>query len=295
MKDSTLVKYKDSLNLTPYDVPLLEEILSNGVAYIDSESFEDKDFCSKLLEYKGPKVSTAWFFNYLNNLDGIKVDNCTNKVQLSAKEEKLLFLRFNYLKKKLDSLAKLNLPDTYQEMVSLYYASEAVKEQIVGSNLAYVVKLANENTFINIDFSEAISEGSLGLNKAVEKFDVDRGNKFSTYLFASIRSALIKLDRANMKHAANTVEYDSTLHEGAGSNTVESENNELIRLISDLVNSNSSPLTADQKFVLNKKFNDGLTLEEIGKLMTPVKTKGQVFYVEKVAKEKLRKALDELM
>ena len=294
MKDSTVVKNKDSLQLTPHDVALLEDLLSNGVVYFDSIKFGNKEFCKKLLDYTGPKTDSSWFFNYLNAHDGMTVDSYSDNIQLTPEEEQLLFYKFNYLKKKVNSLAKLNEPTTYNDLIKYYNEAEAVKEKIVSVNLAYVIKTANENTFINIDFSEAISEGSLALSKTVDKFDVDQGYKFSTYLHSSITKAFIKLNKINSKHS-NSVEYDPAMHEPVDSNSHDVESRELFALISDLIEGIDSPLTPEQAFVLEKKYTYGLTLEEIGKLMDPVKTKGQVFYVEKVAKEKLRKALDDLL
>ncbi len=293
MKDSTLVKNKDSLELTPHDVALLEDILGSGIEYIANESFSDKDLCKRLLDYKGPEVDSSWFFNHLNSLDGIDVDGYTDRTQLSAKEEKLLFLKFNYLKKKIDAMAKLNLPQTYHEIIELHAEVERVKEQIAGANLAFVVSFANNNTFTHLDFSDVLSEGSLALNKAIDKFDVGLGYKFSTYLHRAISTALIKEDKKNSKHA-NNVEYDNSKHDRAEEEDV-SVNNEMFALIRDLVDGDESPLTEEQKFVVGKKYYEGLTLEQIGQLMTPTRTKGQVFYIEKIAKDKLRKALDDLL
>jgi len=46
---------------------------------------------------------------------------------------------------------------------------------------------------------------------------------------------------------------------------------------------------------LRKKYVEGLTLGEIGEYYTPVKTKGQVFYVEKKARLKIKDALTSML
>lgn len=293
MKDSTSVKTKDSLQLTPYDEALLGEVLA-GVDYIDNDLFANKSFGEKLMNYSGPEVDASWFFNYLNSRDYINTTESSDAVLLTPEEEKMLFLKYNYLKKKINTLAKLNVPDTYDLIIELYDKSQDVRETLVNANLGCVVAMANKQTFKNLDFSQAISEGMAALARSVEKFDVDKG-KFSTYAYRAIGSAFIKEDGKNFDFNSNTVEYDPLAHESEGEDaSMDAERREIAQIIDGVVNDPDSPLTEKERFVINKRYMDGLSLDEVGKLMSPVLAKGSVHYIENIAKSKLREHLENI-
>lgn len=288
----TQIKNINSLEFTPYEIASLEDLLSNGKSFCDSETFKDKDFTKKLLDYKGPDINTDWFFNHLNNVDGIHSGKTFEKEILSSEEERLLFLKYNYLKKKINIMAKLNVPESYSAMLSLNNEANKVKEQIISANLSLVLSLSESNSFKHLDSSEALGEGNAALINAVENFNIDKGHKFSTYCTTVITRSFIKASNSNKKHKAKTVEFNSESHDQAVEDRADTE---ILDLINRFLNKDNKILSEDEKFVLRKKYFDDLTLEEIGKFYDPIKTKGQIFYIEKNAREKLRSYLVKLM
>ena len=64
---------------------------------------------------------------------------------------------------------------------------EKAKELFIERNLRLVIKVARKYTGHGISFLDLIQEGNLGLIKAVDKFDVTKGYKFSTYATCWIR------------------------------------------------------------------------------------------------------------
>tara|TARA_A100001037_G_scaffold50209_1_gene42249 strand:+ start:10955 stop:11806 length:852 start_codon:yes stop_codon:yes gene_type:complete len=66
----------------------------------------------------------------------------------------------------------------------------AAFEQLIGSHLRLVVKLAKKAGGYGLQMADLIAEGNIGLIDAARKFDPDHGNRFSTYAIWWIRAAI---------------------------------------------------------------------------------------------------------
>lgn len=80
----------------------------------------------------------------------------------------------------------------------LHRGDKLARKKMIEANLRLVVKLAHRYRHRGVSLSDLIEEGNIGLIHAVEKFDPERGFRFSTYATWWIRQAI---ERAVMNQA----------------------------------------------------------------------------------------------
>jgi RNA polymerase sigma factor (sigma-70 family) len=106
---------------------------------------------------------------------------------LTPARERALFLKFNFHKyqfvtarRRLDDPQFANRRDL--DLLEHYLAlATETKNQLLRANLRLVVSVARKHLRPGLNLMELISEGNLTLMRAVEGFDVHKGNRFSTY------------------------------------------------------------------------------------------------------------------
>ncbi|MDD6879718.1 MAG: RNA polymerase sigma factor RpoD/SigA [bacterium] len=68
----------------------------------------------------------------------------------------------------------------------------SAKEEIINHNLRLVVSIAKKYNVAGFDFLDIVQEGNLGLIKAIDKFDLSKGYKFSTYATFWIKQSITR-------------------------------------------------------------------------------------------------------
>src|ERR1700728_2343645 len=100
----------------------------------------------------------------------------------------------------LRDLDQFPMPDHEQQIElakRVAAGDEVARKQMVAANLRLVVHWARRYQDRGVDMADLVQEGSFGLMRAVDKFDWERGFRFSTYATWWIRQAL---QRAVQQH-----------------------------------------------------------------------------------------------
>ena len=83
--------------------------------------------------------------------------------------------------------------DWYRDLIRQHGCLTRAREELILANLRLVVHVAKQFAKNGVPLLDLIQEGNIGLMRAVEKFEFERGNKFSTYAYWWIKQAI---DRA---------------------------------------------------------------------------------------------------
>ena len=121
--------------------------------------------------------------DYLNGIGRIPLLTPAEEIQLG------------HLVQKLMALLETNPNGPYdQEERRILRRGQRAKNRMINANLRLVVSVARKfaRSVQSLDLLDLIQEGNIGLVRAVEKFDPERGYKFSTYAFWWIRQGITR-------------------------------------------------------------------------------------------------------
>lgn len=113
---------------------------------------------------------------------------------LRIEEEVRLAQRIEKGRQAKQAMTKPNkiIPQKWQELDSLVQDGVSAREHLIKANTRLVVSIAKKYIGRGLPFLDLIQEGNLGLMKAVEKFEYQRGFRFSTYATWWIRQTITR-------------------------------------------------------------------------------------------------------
>jgi len=282
--------------------PLLEA----NYAFMDSPIFAERNIEKTLFtfddDHEPALPRTAW---YQPTRDDAESGGAQGAPQLmSAAEERLMFLRFNYAKRKLTKLqakiAKDGLTrDLAERFLEWHRRFEHFREYLTRTNLALVLAMAKRVRLGDVDFAEIVSEGNMALIRAVDKFSIDRGFKFSTYACRAILKAFSRTAMKASRHRTKfPVEFEPDLEKSDWADkkrdVVEED---CIDELKAIVDRNLADLTSVEQTVIKRRFNwdqsddASLTLEDVGKIIGV--TKERVRQIQNKALAKIRAVMED--
>ena len=281
-----------------------EEILAGSYPYMDSEFFHKKNAEVQLFaEGTEPELPlTSW---YQPTREEMLDSGITGAPKLmNAAEERLMFLRFNYAKLRLGQVqAKVKKTGLTKELandaVEWHRKFEHFREYLVRTNLALVLAMAKRTRLGDVDFAEVVSEGNMALLRAVEKFSIDRGFKFSTYACRAILKAFSRAAlKANKHRTRFPVDFDPELEKSDWADRRrDAVEDDCIDELKAIVDRNLADLSTVEQTVIRQRFNweqaqdNPLTLEEVGRIIGV--TKERVRQIQNKALLKIRHVMED--
>ncbi len=281
-----------------------ERILATSIDYMDSAIFRHRNIERDLFSYQviPPLPQTRWYQPTREEAAGTVPPNPPQL--MDSQEERIMFLRFNFAKMRLCQLQrevkKIGLnKDLAQQVVLWHQRFEHFREYLVRTNLALVLAMAKRSRLGDVDFAEIVSEGNMALLRAVEKFNIDRGFKFSTYACRAILKGFSRTAvKASRYRNRFPVEFEPELEKSDWQDRRRDQvEDDCIDELKAIVDRNLADLSSIEQTVIRRRFNwqqtdeSALTLEEVGRIIGV--TKERVRQIQNKALAKIKSVMED--
>jgi len=303
-KPELTARHLAAINALPEDDrALVNEALTVNLDYVRNDMFRKATAERELFDEGLPiqAASTSWYHPMID--DELIAHSAPSSSLLTTEQEKHMFLRYNYARMRAESaVSKFRThpgKQAVREIALWYKRVRDTREIITQANLALVLAMAKRTRMSDVDFGELVSEGNMALLRAVEKFDIARGFKFSTYACRAILKAFSRIAMKNSRYRqAFPTEFDPTMEKSNYQETRRADvEQDAVEELQRIIGENRAQLSDVEKTVIQARFaiNRGqdapaMTLEEVGRVIGV--TKERVRQIQNKALEKLRMTIE---
>ncbi len=292
----------------------IRQVFSDSFCFVDHDDFHKRGAEKQLFEVlpQVPQPDTSWYRPVID-IPSSKAAKRVVTTPLTGDQEKLLFQQFNYCRfqvyKRREKINSCTAParkppkTQLRDMLKWYRRSAEYRDQIAKTNLALVLAMAKRTRMSDMDFGDLISEGNMALLRAVDKFDVSRGFKFSTY---ACRAILKGFSRSGMKFTRYRqlfpTDFDPKFEKSDYLERCHKDHElDCADEVGQIVSKNHASLTEVEKDVIEHRFALGeakqqdldaspMTLEQVGRIIGL--TKERVRQIQNKALKKIRVTLE---
>ncbi len=179
---------------------------------------------------------------------------------LSQEQETALFREMNYLKFRANALrSRINLENVDSRSIEaidrLLLRSQTIRDRIIQANTRLVMSIVKKFVTPQQSFDDMLSDGIYTLMQAVEKFDYDRGFRFSTYAYRSIaRNAYRAVTTARAEQARFTRDADEWAFEQEDDQSASSMTEGVWSNLRDLMSSMLGELDRRERFIIRSRY-----------------------------------------
>lgn len=286
---------------------MVRAILDQPMDFVDNEAFRAPRARHRIFDKADPvrRADVGWYQPLMHDNGGSSSASTKESIVLTRDEEATLFLQYNYARYKVATIQKrvgTKQPTQKQstDLLTWYRTSRALRDQIAESNLALVLAMAKRIRINAQDFSDQISEGNMALLRSVDKFDISRGFKFSTYACRAILKAFARQGMKDTRHKKRfPTTFDPMMEscDAAADRREQAEHDGALE-VKQLMLNNDVELSEIEQVVLQHRFGfetgrsgRPMTLTQVGTLIGV--TKERVRQIQNKALTKLREAVEQ--